>query len=109
MTLNATNRGHDGQAVRLVPISADQVGVLESVQRAFFGLASDFQRDFGGDESIAGGLFRLWSTLDVIATFWKEEAEDAATVERWRIALTALANDAPFDEVRTIARQALGG
>jgi hypothetical protein len=51
----------------------------------------------------------LWSTLDVIATFWKEEAEDAATVEGWRIALTALANDAPFDEVRTIARQALGG
>ena len=103
------NEAHEELVVRLVPISADQVRVLESLQRAFFGLASDFHRDIGGDESIAGGLFRLWSTLDVIATFWKEEAEDAATVERWRRALTVLASEGSTDEVRAIARRALGG
>jgi hypothetical protein len=31
--------------VRLVPISADQIRVLESLQRAFFGLAADVNRD----------------------------------------------------------------
>jgi hypothetical protein len=97
--------------IRLVPISADQIRVLESLQRAFFGLASDVNRDLGidGDDSIAGGLYRLWSTLDVIATFWKEQAEDAAAIERWRTALTRLANDAPVGEVRAIARAALNG
>jgi hypothetical protein len=95
--------------VRLVPISADQVRVLESLQRAFFGLASDVNRDLGidGDNSIAGGLFRLWSTLDVIATLWKEQAEDAAAPERWREALVTIAADAPPDDLRTIARRAL--
>lgn len=48
--------------IRLVPISADQLRVLESLERAFFGLAADVNRDLGieGDQSIAGGLFRLW-------------------------------------------------
>jgi hypothetical protein len=93
-------------AVKLVPISADQVSVLESLQRAFFGLASDFNRDLHieGDDSIAGGLYRIWSTLDVIAALWKEEAEDAAAPERWRNALCAIATDAPLEEVRVIAR-----
>jgi hypothetical protein len=100
---------HDERVVRLVPISADQVRVLESLERAFFGLASDFHRDIGGEESIAGGLFRLWSTLDVIATFWKEEAQDPATVERWREALVALASEAPIDDVPAFAREALAG
>ena len=98
--------------VRLVPISADQVRVLESLERALFGLAADLNRDFGlenDDESIAGGLFRLWSTLDVIATLWKEEAVEVATVERWRRALAALASEERIDDTRTIAREALGG
>jgi hypothetical protein len=95
--------------VRLVPISADQMRVLESLQRAFFGLAADVNRDLGvqDDDSIAGGLYRIWSTLDVIATLWKEEAEDAAAPERWRQALAAIADDVPIDEARLIARIAL--
>jgi hypothetical protein len=95
--------------VRLVPISADQVRVLESLRRAFSGLASDFNRDLGidDDNSIAGGLYRLWSTLDVIATEWREQAEDVTRPERWRQALVSIATDAPIYEVRTIARRAL--
>jgi hypothetical protein len=97
--------------IRLVPISADQLRVLESLQRAFFGLASDVNRDLGieGDDSITGGLFRIWSTLDVIATLWKEDSENVETLERWRRALAAIANDAPItiDETRAIAREAL--
>ena len=96
-------------AVRLVPISADQLRVLESLQRAFFGLASDFNRDLRmeGDDSIAGGLYRIWSTLDVIAALWREEAEDAGAPERWRRALISIAADAPVEDVRAIARRAL--
>jgi hypothetical protein len=94
--------------VRLVPISADQVRVLESLQRAFSGLASDFSRDLRiDDDSIAGGLFRLWSTLDVIATEWKDQADDVTRLERWRQALVSIATDAPIYEVRAIARRAL--
>jgi hypothetical protein len=95
--------------VRLVPISADQVRVLESLQRAFSGLASDFNSDLAGsDESIAGGLYRLWSTLEVIATLWRKKAgEDGTSSERWRQALVSIATDAPIYEVRTIARRAL--
>jgi hypothetical protein len=95
--------------VRLVPISADQMRVLESLQRAFFGLAADVNRDLGvqDDDSIAGGLYRVWSTLGVIATLWNEEAEDVETLERYRRALAAIANGAPMDDVRSIARSAL--
>jgi hypothetical protein len=96
--------------IRLVPISADQLRVLESLQRAFFGLASDVNRDLGiegDDDSIAGGLFRLWSTLDVIATFWKEQAADAAAPDRWRRALQAVASNASTTDAREIARRAL--
>jgi hypothetical protein len=95
--------------VRLVPISADQVRVLESLRRAFAGLASDFNNDIDNDgESIAGGLYRFWSTLDVIATLWKEQAaKDATAAELWRQALVSIATDAPIYEVRTIARRAL--
>jgi hypothetical protein len=95
--------------IRLVPISADQVRVLESLQRAFFGLASDVNRDLRieGDNTIAGGLYRLWSTLDVIATLWREQAEVAGVPERWRRALLAIATDAPIDDVRAIASRAL--
>jgi hypothetical protein len=96
--------------IRLVPISVDQVRVLESLQRAFFALASDFNKELGidGDASIAGGLYRIWSTLDVIATLWREQAvRDATEPERWRQALVSIATDAPIYEVRTIARRAL--
>ena len=95
--------------IRLVPVSADQVRVLESLQRAFFGLAADFNRDLGIEdgEAIAGGLFRLWSTLDVIATLWKEQAQDAAAADRWRRGLQAIASAASIDEAHTIARRAL--
>jgi hypothetical protein len=96
--------------IRLVPISVDQVRVLESLQRAFFALASDFNKELGidGDDSIAGGLYRIWSTLDVIATLWrKQAAKDATAAEHWREALVSIATDAPIYEVRTIARRAL--
>lgn len=96
--------------VRLVPISADQVRVLDSLRRAFSGLAADFNSDLDihDDESIAGGLFRLWSTLDVISTLWKEQAgKDATAAELWRQALVSIATDAPIYEVRLIARRAL--
>jgi hypothetical protein len=58
--------------VRLVPISAEQMKVLESLERALRGLADDFYRDIGAadDESIAGGLYRLWSTLEAIRAMW---------------------------------------
>jgi hypothetical protein len=103
------HRDEDHLTVRLVPISADQMRVLESLQRAFFGLAADVNRDLGvqDDDSIAGGLYRIWSTLDMIAALWKEEAEDAAAPERWRQALAAIANDVPIEEARLIARMAL--
>jgi hypothetical protein len=42
--------------VRLVPISAVQIRVLESLQRVFFGLAADVNRELGidgDDDSIA--------------------------------------------------------
>jgi hypothetical protein len=96
--------------IRLVPISADQVRVLESLLRAFSGLASDFNSDLGtdGDASIAGGLYRLWSTLEVITTLWREQAaKDATAAELWRQALVAIATDAPIYDLRTIARRAL--
>jgi hypothetical protein len=95
--------------VRLVPISVRQIRTLESLRRAFFGLASDFEREHAGqgDHSIAGGLYLLWSTLDVITTLWKETAADVATVERWRACLEEIAVTADEDDVRAIARAAL--
>lgn len=96
--------------VRLVPISSAQVRTLESLERAFLGLASDFGREYGGqrDDAVAGGLYLLWSTLDVIASLWKETAEDAATVEGWRAALEQISRHAGSDdEVQAIARKAL--
>jgi hypothetical protein len=96
--------------VRLVPVSADQARVLESLDRAFFSLLSDFQRDMGalGGDEIAGGLFRISSTLDGIARSWKESAEDVADVERRRAALERI-RDGGLDDVeaRALARDAL--
>lgn len=61
--------------VRLVPISAEQISAIESLERALRGLADDFQRDIGTGEieSMAGGLYRLWSTLEAIRTMWHAE------------------------------------
>ena len=82
-------------AVRLVPVSASQIQVLESLARALSGLTADFWRDYGvdHDDRIAGGLYRLWSTLEMIVEMWREDSEDAATVESWRCALERIAGD----------------
>lgn len=96
--------------VRLVPVSNGQMRALESIERALFGLAADFQRDFGldGDGELAGGLYRLWSTLGMITTYWKEEAEDVAAVEARRAALECIRDDASADSAaRRIAADAL--
>jgi hypothetical protein len=97
-------------AVRLVPVSASQIQVLESLARAFSGLTADFWRDYGvdHDDRIAGGLYRLWSTLDMIVEMWREDSEDAATVESWRRALERIAGDRlASEQVRRLAARAL--
>jgi hypothetical protein len=94
----STSRISDEQAerfaVRLVPISASQIQVLESLARAFSGLTTDFWRDYGvdHDDRIAGGLYRLCSTLEMIVAQWRDDSEDAATVESWRRALEQIAH-----------------
>jgi hypothetical protein len=96
--------------VRLVPVSVAQVRVLESLGRAFSGLASDFEHEYGGSrlhDNIAGGLYLLWTTLDVITDLWKEGAEDVATVEGWRAALERISSDAGEAEIRALAQEAL--
>jgi hypothetical protein len=97
-------------AVRLVPISASQIQVLESLARAFSGLTADFWREYGADhdDRIAGGLYRLWSTLEMIVEMWREDSEDAATVESWRRALAQIAEDGlTSEQVRRLAARAL--
>lgn len=93
--------------VRMVPISAHQVRALESLERAFFALAADFQRDYGldGDGEIAGGLFRIWSTLGTINACWKEEADELSTVDGWRYALEQIRRGA--ENAQQIAAEAL--
>ena len=96
--------------VRLVPISADQVRVLESLDRAFFSLSSDFQRDMAplGVDEVAGGLYRICSTLGTIARCWKESAEELADAERQRAALERIRDGGLDDaEARGDAREAL--
>jgi hypothetical protein len=96
--------------VRLVPISAAEIRALESVERAFFSLASDFHREFGPAEEseLAGGLYRIWSSLGVITTCWKEGAEDFGAAEQRRSALERIGNDSlSAEEARRIAREAL--
>lgn len=96
--------------VRLVPVSGAQIRALESLERALFGLAADFQRDFGldGDGELAGGLYRLWSTLGLITTYWKEQAEDVCSVEGRRAALERIRDDDLADsDARKIAADAL--
>lgn len=58
--------------VRTVPISADQIKALESLERALRSLGDDFLREIGEPDgkTMAGGLYRLWSTLDAIRALW---------------------------------------
>lgn len=79
--------------MRLVPVSASQIQALESLARAFSGLTIDFWRDYGvdHDDRIAGGLYRLCSTLEMIIDQWHEESEDVAVVEVRRKALEQIA------------------
>lgn len=79
--------------VRLVPIAATQIQALESLDRAFSGLADDFWRDYGvdHDDRIAGGLYRLCSTLDMIVEQWRDDSEDVAEVESRRRVLEQIA------------------
>jgi hypothetical protein len=96
--------------VRLVPVSSSQIRALESLERALFGLAADFQRDFGLDSEseLAGGLYRLWSTLGMITTYWKEEAEELSTVAGRQAALERIRDDEHADSgARMIAAEAL--
>jgi hypothetical protein len=83
--------------------------VLESLERALASLYADFLRDVGEPaEDVAGGLFRLTSTLDEITRYWKEEAEDVATVEGWRAALARITdNGLDGASARSIAVEAL--
>jgi hypothetical protein len=96
--------------VRLVPVSSSQIRALESLEHALFGLAADFQRDLGldGDRELAGGLYRLWSTLGMITTYWKEEAEELSTVAGRHAALQRIRDDEHADSgARMIAAEAL--
>ena len=82
--------------LKMVPISADQLRVLESLQRAVESLYADFLRDFGAPaDDLAGGLYRLTSSLEQMISYWKEESEDLATVEGWRIALAEIRKNGP--------------
>jgi hypothetical protein len=81
----------DPIVVKLVPISEDQLRVLESLERALASLYADFRRDVGEPANdVAGGLYRLTSALEEITRCWKEEAEDLATVEGRRTALAQI-------------------
>lgn len=111
MSTDHTVEGHlpldETLVVRVVPISSSQLRALESIERAFFGLAADFQRDFGldGDGEIAGGLYRIWSTLGMITTTWKEGADELSRVEGWRLALQRIRDGA--DDPAQLAAKAL--
>ena len=97
-------------AVRLVPISASQIQALESLGRAFSGLIADFWRDYGvdHDDRIAGGLYRLCSTLEMIVEQWRDDSEDVAVVEGRRRALEQIAEGGlTSEQILRLARRAL--
>jgi hypothetical protein len=97
-------------AVRLVPISASQIQALESLARAFSGLTTDFWRDYGvdHDDRIAGGLYRLCSTLEMIVKQWRDDSEDVAVVDGWRRALEqTLRGGLTSEQIRRLAARAL--
>jgi hypothetical protein len=95
--------------IKMVPVSADQLSVLESLERALLSLYVDFQRDVGVDaEDVAGGLHRLTAALGTITSFWKEQAEDLATVDSWRAALSEIrTGDLDSIEAQRLAAQVL--
>lgn len=100
-----------GLDVRLVPISADQIKALESLERAFSVLADDFWHDCGADhdDRIAGGIYRLCSTLAMIVEQWRHGSEDIALVETRRRVLSQIALDeTATPATRRLAAKALG-
>lgn len=109
-------RSSENLVVRSVPISSEQEKALESLEQAMFSLSADFQRDCGtGEEELmAGGLYRLWSTLNAITTLWKEQAADTGAVEQRTRALEVISAHEPngsfeqaYLELKLIARGAL--
>jgi hypothetical protein len=97
-------------AVRFVPISASQIEVLESLARAFSGLTNDFWRDYGvdHDDRIAGGLYRLYSTLEMIVEQWRHDSEDVAVVEGRRRALEEIVSGGlTSEQILLLASRAL--
>jgi len=101
---------HEPIVVRLVPVSADQIRVLESLESVFASLYIDFQRDLGSPaDDVAGGLHRIKFALGAITTYWREAAEDLAAVEGWRAALERI-RDEQLDtaQAQSLAAQALG-
>jgi hypothetical protein len=70
-----TDEKMEGLDVRLVPISGSQIQALGSLERAFSGLKADFWRDYrvDHDDRIAGGLYRLCSTLQMIIEQWQDD------------------------------------
>jgi hypothetical protein len=96
--------------VRFVAVSAAQIQALESLERAFSGLAADFWRDYGADhdDRIAGGLFRLSSTLEMLIEQWRNASEHVAVVEGRRRALEQIAGETmTLDQARDLAASAL--
>ena len=112
--MSAPRLTHEQQAerfaVRLVPISATQIEVLESLARAFSGLATDFWREYGvdHDDRIAGGLYRLHAGLEMIIEQWRHDSEDVALVEGRRRALEQIvAGGLTSDQILLLASRAL--
>lgn len=96
--------------VRLVPVSVDQIHVLESLEHVFVSLYVDFQVDLGSPaDDVAGGLYRIRFALGGITSYWKEAAEDLATVEGWRAALERIRDEEVSPaQAHRIAAEALG-
>jgi hypothetical protein len=95
--------------IKMVPVSADQLSVLESLERSLLSLYVDFQRDVGAQaEDVAGGLHRLTAALGTITSYWKEQAEDLATIDSWRAALAEIrTGELDATEARTLAVKVL--
>lgn len=109
MESHSSNLFAESIAIKMVPLSADQLHVLESIERALLSLYADFQRDIGAPaDELAGGLHRLTAALSAITSFWKEEAEDLATIDGWRAALNEIGTgDLDAIEAQRLAARAL--
>lgn len=82
--LASLNREEMRFDVRLIPVGAGEIQTLESLQRAFSGVAEDSRdSDAERDDRIAGGLFRLSSTLGMLE-HWRNASQHVAVVEAQR-------------------------